>query len=64
MCNHKFRYLNCKCTPPSILLLKSKCGKLNLKESESQILVSVFFENSSFLAYSGQREDNLEIREF
>ena len=50
--------------PLLLRLLKSKSEKPNLKESESRIRKSAFFENSSFLAYSGQREEILEIREF
>ena len=61
---HVFTFLNCISKALFVLIFKSKCRKPNLKESECRITASVFFENSSFLAYSGQREDNLEIRDF
>ena len=57
-------FLNCKYAVLFVLLLKSKYTKPNIKESEGKILMNVFFGNSSFLAYSGRREEILEIREF
>lgn len=58
------RFLNCIPKALFVPISESKCRKPNLKESECRITTSVFFENSSFLAYSGQREEFLEIREF
>ena len=37
---------------------------MNLNKSESKISMSAIFGNFSFLAYSGQREEILKIREF
>ena len=57
-------FLNCISEALFVLIFESKCRRPNLNESECRITASVFFENSSFLAYSGQREEFLEIREF
>ena len=60
------KYSLVKCKFCSIIILIYVCNYdfLNLKESECRILGERFERFFSFLAYSGQRERILKIREF
>ena len=60
----KFYIYKCILAAPFHYILKYKFGICNAKECESKISTVLFFEKSSFLAYSWRREGFLKIREF